>query len=90
MNILITGKSGSGKSNLGDIVKNFIFKIDKDCHIFNNDIDRNDKEFGRGKNEYNMYVKQIPTKEDVDQADVIINLQTKAFHDWFHKIYSKE
>jgi len=97
MNILIVGKSGLGKSNLGDIVKNTIFKMDGNATINTNDPDRAVKAFGTGSNVYNINIKQLAegvsikdlAKEAIEEYDIIIDINNKAFLEWFREIYSQ-
>ena len=88
MNILIVGDSGSGKSNLGDFIRNLVFKLDREASITTDDLDREVKTFGSGKNVYNLKVQRSPTDEEVKKADIVISLNNKAFSDWF-KIFGR-
>jgi hypothetical protein len=102
MNILIVGKSGVGKSNLGDIVKNTIFKLDSNAKIESDDPDRAVKSFGKGNNVYNIRVKKLWEGQDVgkymdsiflesgsETQDVIIVINNKKFMEWFRTVYNK-
>ena len=97
MNILIVGKSGVGKSNLGDIVKNTIFKLDADATINSDDPDRAVKSLGKGNNKYSISIKQLKEganlhdmfSEELLQGDVIILLTNQKFQEWFRTVYNK-
>lgn len=97
MNILVIGKSGFGKSNLGDIVRNTIFKLDSNSTIHSSDPDRSIKSLGQGSNIYNISVRQLKdeetldslTKEEFEKSDIVIYLTSKKFNEWFRTIYSK-
>ena len=96
MEILIVGKSGYGKSNMGDLVRNTIFKMDEDAVITSHDPDRSVKVLGHGQNIYNVKVKQLGpednlaslTPEEASSADVIISVTNEKFLEWFRSIYS--
>lgn len=94
MNILIAGKSGTGKSNLGDIIRNGIFKADKNSRIKTNDTDRQVKEFGSGKNVYNLIIRKTGDiavsgldANDLEQ-DVIIILRGGEFKKRYNSLRS--
>jgi len=94
MDILIVGPSSSGKSKLGDFIKNTIFKLDKDAKILTTDPDRSKEPFGEGKNPYNVEVRQIdaisiayPITLDDLKKDVIIILTRDTVSKWFKDIY---
>lgn len=94
MDILVVGPSGSGKSKLGDLIRNTIFKIDKDSKIVTNDPDRGKEPFGEGKNIYNLEVKQesldilnFPLGPEDLKKDVIIILTGKVVNQWFTDVY---
>lgn len=96
MNILIIGKSGTGKSNLGDIIKTAIFKVDKDAKIETNDPGRSIKVFGSGNTLYQINMKQydntlpyLIVQEDVNNYDVIVIMINNNFYTWFKTIYNK-
>ncbi len=86
MNILIIGKSGCGKSNLSDIIRNGIFKADSNSAIHVNDPDRTVKDLGEGKNVYNIAVRREMQKEDVDDADIVVEIKTKTFVEKFREL----
>jgi CO dehydrogenase nickel-insertion accessory protein CooC1 len=86
MNILIIGKSGYGKSNLTDVVKNAIFKADEDAVIHIDDPDRNDKALGGGSYEYNIGVRREVKQDEVDKADIVVEIKTKAFLERFREL----
>ena len=88
MYILILGKSGTGKSNLSDALRNAIFKVDDDCTILTDDEDRQVKKFGSGSNEYTINVARNLEKEVEEKADVIIELRTEKFLEIFRKLNS--
>lgn len=86
MNILIVGKSGYGKSKLGDLIKTQIFKADPDATINVDDPDREVKTLGSGKNIYNVLVriwsesiKEIPEEELVNQ-DIVVLINSPEFN----------
>ena len=94
MNILIIGESGSGKSNLGDLIRNGIFKADKNSSIRTDDIDREVKTFGKGKNIYNLQIRQLDGKEavsidgmELSKFDVIVLLKGGEFKKRFEQLY---
>jgi len=87
MNILIVGNSGMGKSNMADLLRNGIFKADREAAIKIDDADRVAKAMGNGKNEYSIVVRQQATKEDEDRADVVVEIKSKAFIDKFKELY---
>lgn len=97
MNILLVGKSGLGKSNLGDIVRNTVFKLDSNSTINSDDPDRSMKSLGSGSNIYNISVRQLGsneslenlTKEELHDKDIVIYLGSKKFLEWFRTVYSK-
>jgi CO dehydrogenase nickel-insertion accessory protein CooC1 len=87
MNILIVGKSGYGKSNLSDLIRNAIFKADENCKITVDDHDRDSKVFGGGENEYTINVRREMKQEDYENADIVVEINSKAFIDRFNEIY---
>jgi len=94
MDILIVGPSGSGKSKLGDLVKNTIFKLDSNCKIVTQDPDRENKTFGEGVNTYSIKVKQVPLEElislyvpDSFKGDMLIILTGDSVGRWFKDVY---
>ena len=86
MNILIVGKSASGKSNLGDLLKSYLFRRDKDCSIHVDDKDRQIKSLGSGPNIYNIYVRQLPEKEVMEKADIVIDIKNQKFLEVFQNL----
>lgn len=94
MNILIVGESGSGKSNLGDLIRNSIFKADKNSSIHTDDTDREVKTFGKGKNLYNLQIRQLDGKEamsidgvDLSKFDIVVFLKGGEFKKRFEQLY---
>jgi ABC-type glutathione transport system ATPase component len=79
MNILIIGKSGSGKSRMCGLIMNFITMHDEDCRIITNDQDRKKKECGNGKNEYKIDVFQKPAISTDADKDTIPNLVLQGY-----------
>lgn len=87
MNILITGKSETGKSNMVDIIKNTIFKMDNDCTITINDPNKKHNHFGSGKNIHNIEVKRMEDNyADLNEYDVRIVINNGNFKNWYDKI----
>ena len=86
MNVLIIGESGHGKSNLTDVVRNAIFKADEDAAIHVDDTDRNNKVLGDGKYEYNIVVRREAKQDEVDKADIVVEIKTKAFVERFREL----
>lgn len=86
MEILIAGELGTGKSNLGDMIKNYIFKVDKNSTIVTDDPSRQIKLLGSGKNIYNIRVSKSFTKDVLNNADIIININSDSFNKWFREI----
>ena len=98
MNILIVGKSGVGKSNLGDIIRNTIFKLDSDALIKTDDPDRSVKTFGTGSNEYGISIERADeweslrsavTEEVTSKEDIIIVINNENFQKWFREVFNK-
>ena len=86
MYILIVGVPNSGKSNLSDMIRNVIFKSDGNSKIITDDEDREIKIFGSGENEHTINVMRTIEEVDLEKADIVINISTKNFVDWYHKI----
>lgn len=94
MNILIMGASGSGKSKVGDLIRNTVFKMDPNSKIATTDPDRENKIMGEGKNDYNIVIKKVPSEElisyclppDILANDVIIILTSGAAGRWFQEM----
>lgn len=88
MDIMIIGVPGSGKSEVGDIIKNTIFKIDPNSTIINHDPDRTYKPFGDGKNIYNIYTKQVDSLplEEMKKYGVVITLNGTAVKEWIKEV----
>lgn len=94
MNILIIGKTGTGKSNLVDIIRSTIFRVDPDAKIETNDPGRSIKVFGKGGKQYNVNTKQVKNNNEIslfeiDNNDVLIIMCNDNFYKWFHEIYNK-
>ena len=85
MYILVHGKSGLGKSNLGDVIKGIIFKMDPSCAIHVDDEDRKVKTFGGGDNEHTINVMRTLEEEDEKLADVVIRIRTGKFKEWYQE-----
>lgn len=79
MNILIIGKKDSGKTMLGHRLKNYIFRVDGGSHIVINDAGDTSNTIGHGNREYKIRITQIPTKEEIETADIIVDIKTEAF-----------
>jgi dephospho-CoA kinase len=86
MNILIIGKSGVGKSNLADLLKNLIFKMDKQSNITINDPDREVKQFGSGISCHTITVVRDKVEANEFEYDIEIEIKTNQFKDWFDKL----
>ncbi len=88
MKILIIGKSGMGKSNFADIIKNFIFKNDGDCEIIVDDTDRETKQVGQGKDIHTVKVRRpdMCLDRDVNECDILVQIKNDNFKKWFEKI----
>jgi dephospho-CoA kinase len=88
MEILIVGKSGAGKSNFADILKNLIFKMDKDSEIIIDDPDRDVKKLGNGSTVHKIKVRrpEESTGDDVSDCDILIQIKSDKFKQWFDKI----
>jgi len=87
MEILIVGQSGSGKSVLGDLIRNAIFRADRDSKITTDDADRQTKALGSGKTPYNLHIRQLKAGEtirglseiDLNRFDIIIGVKGGGF-----------
>jgi hypothetical protein len=95
MNILIVSESGSGKSNLGDIIRNGIFKADKNSIIKTNDMGREVKSFGNGKNVYNLSIRKLEGQEmmsidgiDLSKYDIVVLLKGGEFKKTYDKLHA--
>jgi broad-specificity NMP kinase len=78
MNIIITGKTGVGKSILANKLKNYIFKTDPNSKISIRDENESDRDTGNGTNEYVIAISQKPSKEDLEAADIVIEVKSNA------------
>jgi CO dehydrogenase nickel-insertion accessory protein CooC1 len=87
MNILIVGKSGVGKSNFADILKNFIFKVDSNAEVIVDDPDREAKILGHGSNTHEIKVQKVEDNADVNSCeyDIVVNIQSDNFKKWYDK-----
>ena len=80
MNIIIIGKTGVGKSNLADILKNVIFKMDSDSEVMVDDPDRESKQLGSGKNIHTIkVVRENEVPENLTVYDMVINIKGNGF-----------
>ena len=88
MNILIVGEHGTGKSNMVDLLRNMIYKLDKDCTITTNDPDKTLKSIGSGNRQHNvMVVTPQDEKTAVDVApDIRVELVNQDFKKWFDEV----
>lgn len=88
MDILILGKSGVGKSNFADMLKNVIFKMDKDAEVLVDDPDRESKQLGSGKNIHKIKVRRIENRDenDMNSCDILIQIKNEKFKQWFEEI----
>lgn len=96
MDILIVSKSGFGKSNMGDIIRNTIFKLDSDSTVNSGDPDRSMKYLGHGSNVYNITVRQLRPEENLSnltkeelENDIVVYIGSKRFSEWFETVYQK-
>jgi len=78
VNIIITGKSGVGKSLLANKLKNHIFKTDSNSQISIREKDEQNKDTGSGENVYVIEVGQSFTKEEMDTVDIVIEIKSNA------------
>jgi nitrogenase subunit NifH len=87
VNILVVGKSGVGKSNLADVIKHAIFKVDKDCIIHTDDPDRASMHLGSGNNQYSIMIRKPEnlSLEEEEQADIAITINNGNFAQWYEK-----
>jgi ABC-type cobalamin/Fe3+-siderophores transport system ATPase subunit len=87
MNIIIIGKTGVGKSNLADILKNVIFKMDSDSEVMVDDPDRESKQLGSGKNIHTIkVVRENEVPENLTVYDMVINIKGNGFQEWYSHI----
>jgi len=86
MKIIIIGKSGVGKSNLSDLLRNLIFKLDKDSKIMVDDHDRQIKEFGSGQDNHTIRVARDDSNINITDYDIEIRIKTNKFKDWFDNL----
>lgn len=97
MEIAIVGISGIGKSNLGDIIRNTIFKLDSNSCIRTNDPDRTKVTLGSGSNMYNVNIVKVGEEQSVidvikktnQDNDITIVINNKKFLEWFRKTYNQ-
>ena len=88
MNILIVGEHGTGKSNMVDLLRNMIYKLDKDCTITTNDPDRSVKVIGSGHKQHQVDV----LNQEADNVlipkgyDVVVYQQNQNFKKWFDEV----
>lgn len=94
MDILIIGVAGSGKSKLGDLIRNTIFKLDSESQVLTRDPDRSISPFGSGKNVYSIEVRQANSlgpeamiRPEDFQKDVIVILTSGTVGRWFQEVY---
>lgn len=83
MYIVVYGKSGLGKSEFGDILKNIIFRMDPDCKVSVDDESRNIRSFGSGSREHTINVLRELDSESEGLADVVIQMKTSKFREWY-------
>jgi GTPase SAR1 family protein len=90
MNILIVGQPDTGKSNLADIIKNNIFKMDKESTIVINDYNKDsNSEFGSGVNKHKIKIIKRGTEGgviDFKEFDIVIDISSKSFKEWFDQL----
>lgn len=94
INIVVVGASGTGKSKVGDLLRNTIFKLDGNSKIVTSDPDRENKTFGEGENTYNIAIKKILPEELVNRSippdelsnHVIIILTSSTVDQWFQEV----
>ena len=93
MNITILGRHGCGKSVLGDIAKNTLFRMDSNATIKSDDPDREAKSLGSGNNVHNISVRAVEEEqklaEELDELmrqhdqDVVVIVNSGEFIKWF-------
>lgn len=84
MNILIYGKSGVGKTEFADILKNLIFKTDNNAKVEVKDLDSEVKLLGSGTNIHRItVVREVPL--DLSPYSVVVNIRDQNFKEWFDK-----
>jgi energy-coupling factor transporter ATP-binding protein EcfA2 len=85
MNILIYGKSGCGKTEFADLLKNIIFKTDSNAKVELKDLDSEIKSLGDGTNVHRITVsREVPL--DLSQYSIVANIRDDSFKIWFGKI----
>lgn len=98
MNITILGRHGSGKSVLGDIAKNTLFRMDSNATIKSDDPDRAVTSLGSGNNIHNISVRAVEDDEPlmeivegaVEQQDIVVIVNNEAFLRWFRTTQEEE
>lgn len=84
MNILIYGKSGVGKTEFAEILRNLIFRTDSNAKVEVKDLDSELKSIGSGSNVHRItVVRELP--KDTSQYGIIINVRDQSFKDWIDK-----
>ena len=88
MNILIVGEHGTGKSNMVDLLRNMIYKLDKDCTITTNDPDKTLKSIGSGKRQHTVDTGLDPGFATGHEGpeDIVVILKTQNFKKWFDEV----
>ena len=97
MNIIILGKHGSGKTNLGDIAMNTIFRMDGDAKIHNLDPDRSIDTRGSGNSVHSVSVRPVEDDESIigvieevmEDNDVVVVVNSTKFYEWFRSLEEK-
>jgi GTPase SAR1 family protein len=86
VNILIVGNKDTGKSNLANMLKNDIFKLDKEATIIIDDSSLQNGNFGSGHNIHNIKVCRTEEVSNLNDYDVRINIVDGKFKEWFDNL----
>lgn len=92
------GRHGSGKSVLGDIAKNTLFRMDGNATINSSDPDRAAKSLGSGNNIHNISVRAVEedehmadvVEEVIGKQDIVVIVKNEKFIEWFRTTQEEE